>query len=217
MILVNFKIYKESFGDEALKLASICKKVAENSGIEIIPVVSALDAYRIKNEIGIKVYLQHVDNYLNGAHTGFTSPIQAQTLGIEGCLLNHSEHKLKPGTTLATLKNLPTGFKSVVCLSSIGQAETWAKNIKPDFIAYEPSYLIGNKEKSVATEKPEIIKKMVEKFKDIPVLAGAGIKSAEDVKISLNMGAKGILIASSIVTAKDPECELINLTKAFNI
>jgi len=40
----------------------------------------------------------------------------------------------------------------------LGQSETWAKNITPDFIAYEPKDLIGSKEKSVASEKPEVIK-----------------------------------------------------------
>lgn len=215
MILVNFKIYKETFGDGAMKLAEICQKVSKKSGVKIIPVVTALDAFRIKEKLGMEVFLQTVDEVTDGAKTGFISPIQASNLKIDGSLLNHSEHKTKPGSIKKVLKNWPKDFKSVVCISTLGQAEGWAKNIKPDMIAYEPKELIGSKDKSVATEKPEIIKKMVEKYSKIPVLVGAGIHSKEDVVMSLKLGAKGVLISSYIVNAKNPEKELFEIASVF--
>jgi len=215
MILVNFKLYKETFGDGALELAEICKKVSQKSGIKIIPVVSALDAVKIKEKLDMDVYLQTVDEFDEGAKTGFISPIQAKTSKINGSILNHSEHRIKPGTIKKILKNWPKNFKSIVCISSLGQAEGWAKNIKPDIIAYEPKELIGNKNKSVATEKPEIIKKIVEKYPKIPILVGAGIHSKEDVIVSLKLGAKGVLISSFIIKAKDPEKELTEIASAF--
>ncbi|MEI8067593.1 MAG: triose-phosphate isomerase [Candidatus Shapirobacteria bacterium] len=217
MILVNFKIYKESFGKGAIELAKICQEVAKKTGIEIIPVVSALDAYRIKNELKIKVLIQHVDNYADGAKTGFISPFQAKELDLNGSLVNHSEHKLKPGTIKSMLKNWPDKFESILCLNSLNQANGWARSLKPTMVAYEPSELIGSKDKSVASEKPQVIKKMVEKFAPIPVLVGAGVKSVEDIKISLKLGAKGVLIASGIVTAKDPKSELLKLATAFGV
>lgn len=217
MILVNFKIYKETFGDGAFKLAEICKKVSEKSGIKIIPVVSALDAVRIKEKLGMEVYLQMVDEFSDGARSGFVSPIQAESLKIDGSLLNHSEHRIKPGTIKKILANWPKNFKSVVCIGSLGQAEGWAKNIKPDVIAYEPKEFIGNSEKSVSSEKPEIIKKMVEKYPKIPVLVGAGIHSKKDVEVALKLGAKGVLISSFIVKAKDPEKELTEIAAAFSV
>jgi len=215
MILVNFKLYKETFGDGALKLAEICKKVSQESGVKIIPVVSALDAVRIKEKLDMEVYLQTVDEFDEGAKTGFISSNQAESLKIEGSILNHSEHQIKPGTIKKLLKNWPKNFKSVVCISSLGQTERWAKNIKPNMIAYEPKELIGNKDKSVASEKPEIIKKIVEKYPEIPILVGAGIHSKEDVRVSLKLGAKGVLISSFIVKAKDPEKELAEIASAF--
>jgi len=216
MILVNFKLYKETFGDGALKLAEICQRVSKKSGIEIIPVVSALDAVRIIEKLKMKnVYIQAVDDMVDGAKTGFISPFQASELKIEGTLINHSEHRIKPGSIKKILKNWPKDFKSVVCISTLGQADGWAKNIKADMIAYEPKELIGSKDKSVATEKPEMIKKIVEKYPKIPVLVGAGIHSKEDVKVSLKLGAKGILISSFIVKAKDPERELMEIASAF--
>jgi triosephosphate isomerase len=215
MILVNFKVYTQTFNEGAIKLAKICKEVMEETGVKIIPVVSSLDAHRIINELKINVYIQHIDAITDGPKTGFISGQQAKELGVKGSLINHSEHKLKPGTIKNILTIIPKNFDSVVCLNSLGQAESWARNIKPSMIAYEPSYLIGNKEKSVATDRPDVIKKMVEKFKNVPVLVGAGIKDADDVRISLDLGAKGVLISSAIVTAKDPKVELLKLCQPF--
>jgi triosephosphate isomerase len=178
-------------------------------------VVTALDAVIIKEKLGMEVYLQAVDEVVDGAKTGFISPFQADKLNIEGTLLNHSEHRMKPGSIKKMLKNWPKDFKSVVCISTLGQADGWAKNIKPDMIAYEPKELIGSKDKSVATEKPEVIKKIVEKYPKISVLVGAGIHSKEDVAVSLKLGAKGVLISSFIVKAKDPEKELMEIASVF--
>ena len=215
MIAVNFKIYENTFGDGVLELAKVCKKVMGKTGIKIIPVVSALDARMVKEKLEIEVWIQNTDEFFEGAKSGSISPIQAKEAGIDGCLINHSECRKKPGTIKKMLKSWPKSFKTVVCLSSMGQAEGWAKNIKPDFIAYEPKNLIGSKEKSVASEKPEVIKKMVKNFPKVPILVGAGIHSAEDVKVSLNLGAKGILISSYIVKSKNPEDKLLELAKCF--
>lgn len=217
MILINFKIYQETFGNNAVKLAKICKEVMEETKIEIIPVVSTLDAYRISSELKMKVYLQSVDEYFEGARTGYVSPIQAKELKIQGSLLNHSEHKIKSGTIKYILKHWPANFDAVVCIQTLGQTERWAKNIKPTMIAYEPSYLIGSKDKSVSTEKPEVIKKMVEKFRGIPVLVGAGIKTSEDVKIALELGAKGILVSSAIIKSNNPKKDLLELARVFGV
>lgn len=216
MIAVNFKIYEETFGDKALELAKICQKIEKKTKVKIIPVVSALDAFRIKNELDIEVWLQSVDDMFEGAKSGAISPVQAKNLGIFGTLINHSENKKKPGTIKKMMANWPNDFKIMLCLSSLGQAEGWAKNLKPDFIAYEPKYLIGSKDKSVATEKPEIIKKMVDKYRKIPVFVGAGIHSAKDVEISLKLGAKGILVSSYVVKSKNPEKKLEELASCFN-
>lgn len=215
MILVNFKIYKETFGNGAMELAKICKKVMEETKVEIIPVVSALDAVRIIRETGVRPILQSVDEYFEGAKTGYISPIQAKALGIRGTLLNHSEHKIKPGTIKKMLRKWPEGFESIVCVQTLGQSEAWARKIKASMIAYEPGFLIGSKDKSVSSEKAEVIRKMVKNYAPISVIVGAGIKSGTDVKIALEMGAKGVLVASGVVEDKDPYGRLLELAKAF--
>lgn len=215
MIAVNFKIYENTFGDGAIELAKICKKVAEKTKVKIIPVVSALDAIRIKKELGMEVWIQNTDEVFEGAKSGSISPIQAKNAGVDGTLLNHSECRKKPGTIKKILKAWPKDFKVTLCLSSLGQVEKWAKNTEPDFIAYEPKNLIGSKDKSVATEKPEVIKKIVEAYPKTPVLVGAGIHSPKDVEVSLKLGAKGILISSYIVKNTNPEEKLMELAKCF--
>ncbi len=215
MILVNFKIYKESFGQRAVDLAKVCREVSCETKVEIIPIVAAVSAGKVKAEIGGKVFLQDVDEYDEGAKTGYISPIGAKKAGIDGSLLNHSECRKKPGTVRKMLKRWPKDFVSVVCIQTLGQAESWAKNIRADFIAYEPKYLIGSKDRSVSSEKPEVIEKMVKIYAPIPVLAGAGIHQASDVKIALKMGVKGILVASDVVKAAEPKKELLELARAI--
>lgn len=212
MILVNFKVYKETWGEGAIKFAQICKKVMEKTGIEIIPVVSALDLIRVKEIMGSKkVYLQKIDGDFEGAHNGSIALKQAQMLGASGALINHSENRMKPGKILQFLKAWPKNMDSVVCLQTLGQTERWAKNIKPTFIAYEPKYLISNREKSVATEKPEMIKKFADLYKNTKILAGAGVRTKNDVLVTQKMGGVGVLAAANIMRAENPEKVLTEL------
>jgi len=209
MILINFKIYSQTFGDQALKLAQIIKE-ATKSHPEIIIAASALDAYRIQKETGLDVYLQNIDPCLEGRGTGWISPLQAQKMGIKGALLNHSEHRLPKGTILKILKSKPHTFKIICCAHSLGQIE-WIKKAKPDFILYEPPELIASLDKSIASEKPDSIKKAVTLANPVPLLVGAGIKSSKDFNISLKMGAKGIGLSSAFVQSSDPKTFLKDL------
>lgn len=216
MILVNFKIYKQSFGKGAIELARICQKVGQKSKVEIIPVVSALDAVTVKKEVGCKVFLQNVDLKQEGPFSGQVSMEQASALGIDGTLINHSEAKKATGTIKQLVKLKPKSFEMILCVRSAGQVERWASELEVDYIAYEPSYLIGSKDKSVASEKPEVIGKIAKMIK-LPLLVGAGVKSKKDVEISLKLGAKGILVASDVVKSDNPEKELLELASAFSV
>lgn len=203
MILINFKIYKETFGEGAIKYAKICKEVAEETKVKITPVVPAINAYKIIKEVGIEVYLQE---FTEGA-------VEA---GAAGSLLNHSDHRLKPGMVKKLLKQWPKDFESVLCFSTLGQLEKWVKKLKPSYLAYEPKELIGNREKSVSSEYAKTIKKIVKLVSPTPVLVGAGIHCHENVKVALELGAKGVLVATDIVKASDPKAELLELARAFS-
>jgi triosephosphate isomerase len=44
---------------------------------------------------------------------------------------------------------------------------------------------------------------------------GAGIKEAEDVRVSLKLGSVGIAVASGIVKAENPKEKVMELARAF--
>lgn len=215
MILINFKIYQETFGDKIIELGKIIKEVADKSKIRIVVCTSALDALRLK-DLGLEVWLQNIDEYSEGKHTGFISAKQALSSDIKGSLINHFEHQIPRGTVLKIIKNKPIGFELMCCVKNLGQIETWVAKAKPDYILYEPPELIGSPTTSVAS-KPESIKKAVELSGDIPLLVGAGVKSRNDVIISLKMGAKSVGLASGFVLSSDPKSVLEDIVSGFKV
>jgi triosephosphate isomerase len=221
MIFVNFKTYKEGTGEKAVKLAGVCEEIAKKSKIEIIPVVQVVDLYHVKHRFPkLGIWIQHLDPHPPGKYSGWTNLEAVIEAGASGTILNHSEHQIPPGTVRQIIKRAKSSdtrykeFKILVCCKSSGQAERLAK-FKPDFLAYEPPELIGSREKSVASEKPKAIANLVKMVLDIPIIVGAGIHSQRDVEISLKMGAKGILVATDVVLAKNPKKELEDLAKGF--
>lgn len=204
MILINFKSYKETLGEGAIKLAKICQKVAKETGTKVYPVVRELDAYRMLKEVGVEVYLQQF-------------ALGAKEIGVTGSLINHSDYRLPPGTIKGELKSWPDDFESIVCLQTLGQMERWGRKLKTSYLAYEPKELIGNREKSVSSEYAKVIEKMVKMASPTPVLVGAGIHCREDVVIARKAGAVGILVATDVVKAEDPEKELRELAEAFSV
>src|SRR3989344_8995523 len=92
MIIVNFKTYNESTGENAVKLAIACETVSEQTRVQIIPVVQTVDLWRVKQHVNIPVWIQHIDHHGQGKFTGFTTVEAAQQADAAGTLLNHSEH-----------------------------------------------------------------------------------------------------------------------------
>ncbi|KKS32714.1 MAG: Triosephosphate isomerase [Candidatus Amesbacteria bacterium GW2011_GWA2_42_12] len=193
MIAVNFKKYIN--GNKAVDLAKICKKVADETGVKIIVAVQVEDLESCL-ETGIECWSQ--------------KPEDAK-YNFSGTLLNHSDYPLTDEVLNAQCSVL--NIIKCVCISNISQAAKLA-NLTINYIAFEPHELIGNTEKSVSSEKPEDIQRLASSVQ-CPVLVGAGVHSAEDVKIALKMGAKGILVATDVVKASDPEKELRELAEAF--
>lgn len=215
MILVNFKIYKETFGEGAIRLAKICDEIAKKSKKRIVVTTSALDAVRVSRETGVETWLQHADEYEEGRKTGWVSMKQAMKLGIKGSLVNHFERQLPKGRAIQVVKCRPKGFEICLCVKSLGQIERWATRAKPDYILFEPPELIGSKKGSVATVASGSIKKAVELCGKIPLIVGAGVKNGEDVRISLKMGAMGVGLASGFVLNQDPKKVLMNIVEGF--
>lgn len=225
MIFVNFKTYPEASGNNAIKLAKIISEVAGETNIEIIACPQAVDlreALKVSDHPASpskpwrsRVWVQHVDSVEQGRATGWFPPEVARDLGVEGVLLNHSEHKLSVGVLAETLnRSKEVGLKTLVFADSIEEAKIVAK-FKPDYIGYEPPELIAAKETSVARSKPDVIEKVVKEIPDIPILIGAGVKDRNDVGVGLERGAKGVVLSSAVVLSQDPRAVLLDLTQGF--
>ncbi len=218
IIIINFKTYEESTGDNAITLAEICSKVAEETKTSIAIAVQSTDIYRISKIVSIPVLSQHIDAIDFGKNTGFLLPESINQTGAEATLLNHSEHRLDFDLLKKSIERAKQAeLKTVVCAKDAEDAEKIA-HLNPDFIAVEPPELIGGTI-SVSEANPEVISDSVKAIKSInnkiKVLCGAGIHNKNDVKKSIELGADGILVASGIVKAENQELALRDLVNGL--
>ena len=217
-ILVNFKAYPEALGPKSHDLAKTCGKVAEDTGRSLAVAPSALDLALVAKSVRLPVFAQHLDPVETGQSTGWIPPEAALAAGAVGTIVNHSERKVaweEMRDLIKTCRDL--GLEVVVCADDIAEAETAAK-LGPEFIAVEPPELIGG-DVSVTTAEPEVITKAVHRIRatnaHVRVLCGAGVKTGRDVAKALELGTVGVLLASSVVKAKNPERALRDLAKGL--
>ncbi len=218
MIFINFKTYEQGTGADALSLVRVLEEVAHETQIKIIPVVQASDVKEAIQISKLEIWVQHVDPVEFGAHTGFIIPEAVFEDGAVGTFLNHSEHKFEKFGDLkkAHLRARDVGLKTLIFAADLAELKDILK-LNPTYVAYEPPELVGSKTTSVAKSKPEVISKAVEISEEhgLPLVVGAGIKSQEDVRKSLELGAVGVAVASDVVAAKDPKKELLDLVEGF--
>jgi triosephosphate isomerase len=218
IIIVNYKTYTEATGKKALQLSKIAEKVSVEAGINIGVAPQFTDITPIADTVSIPVFAQHIDPISPGSHTGQILLESVKEAGAVGTLINHSERRLK----LFEIESIVTrtrgsGLVSVVCTNNAGVSAA-AAALKPDMIAVEPPELIGTGV-PVSKTKPEVVSGTVEVVKqvnpNVVVLCGAGITTGGDVAAALNLGTKGVLVASGIVKAKDPRKVLMDFSEAM--
>jgi triosephosphate isomerase len=214
IIIVNLKAYDHAIGAGAVKLAKICSEVAKKTKSRIACAVQPTDVYRVSQAVKIPVYSQHVDCVGKGAHTGWLLCESLKAAKGVGSLVNHSEHRIPIDNIKRNIAGLKQNkLTSIVCASGPAKVKQLAK-FKPDFIAYQPPALIGGKV-SVSDAKPSIIKNCVKLAGRVPLLVGAGVHNEHDVRVALELGAKGILVASGVVKNKNPRKALIDLCRGL--
>jgi triosephosphate isomerase len=218
IIIVNYKTYAEATGKKAQKLSKIAEKVSVETGVNIGVAPQFTDIAPIANTVSIPVFAQHIDPITPGSHTGHILLESVKEAGAVGTLINHSERRLKLFEIEAIVtRTRGSGLISVVCTNNQGVSAATAA-LKPDMIAVEPPELIGTGV-PVSKAKPEVVSGTVEVVKqvnpDVVVLCGAGITNGGDVAAALNLGTKGVLVASGIVKAKDPRKVLMDFSEAI--
>ncbi|MCC7197426.1 triose-phosphate isomerase [Candidatus Peregrinibacteria bacterium] len=214
VLVVNFKTYPSATGKNAVELAKIHQKMAEKTGISIALAVQAVDLRFVTENVDLPVFAQHFDVAEQGAFTGYVSPYSLKDAGAYGSLLNHAERKL-PVDVLQSSIDLARsqGLFTIVCAESVFASKA-VSELSPDLVAFEPPELIGG-DVSVSNAQPQLIQDAVAMMGKGKVLVGAGIKTAEDVKLALKFGAAGVLVSSVVTRAHDPEKALEELLKGF--
>lgn len=200
IIVINTKAYSKGTGRhlEGLVDACIDKAGASNFVFSVQP----QDLLRLKDK-SINVYAQHLDSVEPGSHTGSILGESLKAAGATGTLINHSEDReSNKDIEKAVKKADKLGLTSIVCAQSPGECRE-LKEFEPDYIAFEPPELIGG-DVSVAEAEPEVIEDAVEAASPVDTLTGAGIHNREDVEKSVELGCKGVLVASGVVKAEKP-------------
>lgn len=216
VVIVNFKTYREVEGYRSLSIARFCQDVSKETGVCIAVCPPLVELSTVASSLNIPVLAQHTDPVKPGSHTGWTTPEAVKAAGASGTLLNHSEHKMMLSDISTSVRLCRSAtLQTVVCADSAETAGACAF-LKPDFIAIEPPELIGG-EVSVTNAKPEVVEnavRAVHRIDDnIPVLCGAGVKTGEDAKRAIELGARGVLLASGVVKSEDVKKALQDLVK----
>ncbi len=126
--------------------------------------------------------------------------------GVSGSLINHSEHRIPDAAVQRLVQRMRgLGMISIVCVRDVAEAGRYA-GFNPDYIAIEPPELIGSG-RAISKERPEMITDAGDAIAGVGsqagLLCGAGIISGADVARAVELGAKGVLVASGIVKAAD--------------
>ena len=205
MFIINCKNYEEIAGDKITEFVNIVEKISKKYKIKIA-VAPPQHLIGLVSNSSIPILAQHVDNSKIGSTTGFVIPELLKKSKVSGSLINHSEHRIsEKEITELVLRLRELKMISVVCVKDVAEVKKYAK-LNPDYIAIEPPELIGSG-KAVSKERPELITKAVDAVNSAnnktKLLCGAGIVSGQDVSKALELGSKGILVASGIIKAKN--------------
>ena len=217
MFIINCKNYEEIAGEKIIKLAKIAEKISKKYKIKIA-IAPPHHLIPLITKFGIIVLAQHLDDKKVGSTTGFMIPEIIKKSKIDGSIINHSEHRITESEIKNLVKRLKKlKLKTIVCVKNVSEAKKYAK-INPTFIAIEPPELIGTG-RAISTERPQLITNSINAVQSAKnstkLLCGAGIVSAEDVSRAVELGSKGILVASGVIKAKNWESVLSDFSRGL--
>ena len=201
-----------------MRLAAAVRDATESKDVDSIvappiPMIS-LVASRVK----VQVYSQTVGPRTGDKTTGEVLPEAVLASGASGTILNHSESR-QPAPVIKELvpRLIQLGLGTCLCSQDAEEAVSFA-GLGTRYLAIEPPELIGTGI-AVSKARPELIEESVSSLRKAgyrgKILCGAGIVSGEDVARAVELGADGILVASSVVKAKDWGAKLRELASSL--
>ncbi len=213
-VYLNFKAYASATGKKAVELAKIAEEVSKKTGYQVVVLPQHADLRLVREAVSIPVFAQSADPYFEGSYTGHITFNTLLDIGVDGVMVNHSEHKVpldyvQRVVDMAKENNL----EQLVCAATPSEVAAVAA-FEPDYVAVEPPELIGGPI-SVATAKPEVITASADALKKVTkkskLLCGAGIANRRDVEVSVKLGTVGVLLASAYTKASNPRAVLEDL------
>jgi triosephosphate isomerase (TIM) len=213
IIIINFKTYPEATGKHAVELARLCEQLGREHLYDMRVAVQPTDIAAVAEAVNIPVYAQHIDPFDAGKHTGAISAQAIKAAGAAGSLLNHSERMLSTQELQQAAAQLQKEkLQVIIGAESLHRLEELGRAVQPTLFFIEPPELIGG-EVSVSVARPDIVGSAVHATKQ-QLLIGAGIREFNDLHIAIEAGAKGVILSSHIVTAKDHRKALLKLLTA---
>lgn len=206
-VVINLKAYfPEGTGAAAERIAKAAGEIQRDTGIAFVVCPMAQDISRVAKHV--ETWAQDADPVEPGAKTGSITLEGIVSAGAKGLLINHAEcQRQKKDIEFLVDRSKSLKLRQCICTKTSDESAELAK-LHPEFIAVEPPDLIGG-DISVTTADPEIVRRSARSVKsvagDVKVLCGAGVKNGDDFKAALELGTEGVLLASGIVKAKDPE------------
>lgn len=218
VIFLNFKTYAEVLGKNCIKYAKVAEKISKEYGVTIIIAPPIIEASSVAQEVDIPVFMQHVDPYEPGSHTGYIVIEELMETGISGSMINHAERRLLLSDIEIIINKLRKyGLLSLLCVDNVRTAAAGSA-LNPDMLGVEPPELIGTGI-SVSKARPEIILdsiKIVKKINPrVKIFCGAGISHEDDVARAIELGVEGVMFASAYIKAGDPENLLSKMAEAL--
>jgi len=219
IVVINFKAYPTSYGRKGLEIAKLADKIFKEfkGSVEVVIAPPATEIRKLKDEVEVKIFAQHADPYDLGARTGWLPLEVIKDAGADGVLINHSEHRLRlDEINKLVVKAKELSMISLVC-ADVPETGAAVALLRPDIIAVEPPELIGTGI-AVSKAKPEVVTNSVNLIrnvnKEVIILTGAGISTPDDVEAAIRLGTSGVLVASAIMKAKDPEKVIRGMVEA---
>lgn len=216
VFIINLKNYADILGEPALKLCRAAESVSDEVDVMVAPPVPSLAL--IAPSLKIPVLSQRVDDSPEGKSTGAIIPEALKAWGCAGSMINHAEATVPLSAVAKIVPRMKAlGLISCVCVRKPEEVSA-AAALGPEHIAVEPPELIGTGI-SVSTARPGLILDSVLAARTAgyrgKLLCGAGIVTSGDVGQAVELGAQGILVASSVVKALDWEAKVRELASAL--
>jgi len=217
MFVINCKNYEEIAGEKIIKFVKTAEKISKKYKVKIA-ISPPQHLIGLVSNSSIPILAQHIDDSKIGSTTGFVIPELLKKSNVKGSLINHSEHRISSKEITKLILRLKSlKMISILCVKDVAEVKKYVK-LNPDYIAIEPPELIGSG-KAVSKEKPELIAKaasIVNNSKNkTKLLCGAGIVSGEDVTKAVELGSRGILVASGIIKTKNWNKVISEFAKAL--